>query len=188
MEVLKTLVRQSLPILVLCIMGEIAAGIFLMNIDKYTELLPGLIILVPSVMGTRGNILGIFTSRLASGLHLGTITPNLRRNKVLKENAMAMLALTVVVSLLTGVAAHLSTVILGFTSMGILRFAFVSFMTGFMTDFVMIIVSTIIGIFSFKLKADPDNVTIPLVTTISDFTSITFLLLSVQVVLLLFPL
>lgn len=188
MEVLKTLAKQSLPILILCIMGEIAAGVFLMNVDEYMELLPGLIILVPSVMGTRGNILGIFTSRLTSGLHLGTITPNLRRNNALKENALAMLALAAVVSVMTGVAAHLATSILGFKSMGILRFASVSFMTGFMTDLVMIMVSTVIGIFSFKLKADPDNVTIPLVTTISDFTSITFLLLSVKLVILIFPL
>jgi len=53
----KKIVKQSLPVLLICIFGEILAGIFLLNIENYISILPGILILIPAVMGTRGNIL-----------------------------------------------------------------------------------------------------------------------------------
>ena len=140
MKVFNEIIRQSLPVLFICIFGEILAGVFLMNIENYLNVLPGILILVPAVMGTRGNILGTVSTRLTSALHLGSIYPRIRKNPLLKTNIKAGILLSI------------------------------------------LILSVFICFVSFRRNVDPDNIIIPTITTISDFTSIFFLLMSVYIV------
>lgn len=182
MKVFKNIIKQSLPILFICIFGEIVAGIFLLNIEHYLNVLPGLLILVPAVMGTRGNILGTVSTRLTSALHLGSIYPRMRRNPLLKTNIKAGFFLSILISLFTGIIAHFACLFLGFQSMGILKFALISLMAGFFSDSTLILLSVFICFFAFRRNVDPDNIIIPIITTISDFMSIIFLLLSAYIV------
>ncbi|MCD6368154.1 MAG: magnesium transporter [Candidatus Aenigmarchaeota archaeon] len=182
MKLFDAIVKESLPVLFVCIFGEILAGIFLMNIEGYLNVLPGILILVPAVMGTRGNILGTVSTRLTSALHIGTIYPRMRDNPVLVTNIKAGFFLSILISFITGIAAHFACVFLGFQSMGILKFALISLMAGFFSDASLILLSVLICFVSFRKNIDPDNIIIPTITTISDFTSILFLLLSVYIV------
>ena len=182
MKVFKKIIKQSLPVLLICIFGEILAGIFLLNIEKYLSVLPGILILVPAVMGTRGNILGTVSTRLTSALHLGSIYPRMRKNPLLKTNIKAGFFLSVLISLITGIVAHFVCLGLGFQSMGIINFAFISLMAGFLSDSTLILLSVFICFFAFRRNVDPDNIIIPIITTISDFTSILFLLLAVYII------
>jgi len=182
MKVFKNIIIQSLPVLFICIFGEIIAGIFLTNIESYLNVLPGILILVPAVMGTRGNILGTVSTRLTSALHLGTIYPRVRKNPLLNTNILAGFFLSVLISFLTGVAAHFACIGLGFQSMGIIKFTSISLLAGFLSDSSLILLSIFICFAAFKKNIDPDNIIIPTITTISDFMSILFLLLSVYIV------
>jgi len=182
MKVFNEIIRQSIPVLLICIFGEILAGVFLMNIENYLNVLPGILILVPAVMGTRGNILGTVSTRLTSALHLGSVYPRIKKNPLLKTNIKAGFLLSIIISILTGIAAHFACLGLGFQSMGIFKFTFISLLAGFLSDFSLIILSVFICFVSFKRNIDPDNIIIPTITTISDFTSIFFLLMSVYIV------
>ncbi|MCD6477854.1 MAG: magnesium transporter [Candidatus Aenigmarchaeota archaeon] len=182
MKLFEEILRQSMPVLFLCIFGEILAGLFLTNIQEYLNVLPGIIILVPAVMGTRGNILGTVSTRLTSGLHIGTIYPRFRKNPVLSTNIKAGFLMSIIISFITGVVAHFACVSLGFQSMGIVKFSLISLMAGFMADASLILLSVFICFFSFKKNIDPDNIIIPTITTISDFMSVLFLLISVHIV------
>lgn len=182
MKLFESIIRQSLPVLFMCIFGEILAGIFLTNIQEYLNILPGILILVPAVMGTRGNILGTVSTRLTSALHIGTIYPRLRKNPILNTNVKAGFFLSILISFITGIAAHFACISLGFQSMGILKFTLISLMAGFFSDASLIILSVFICFFAFKRNIDPDNIIIPTITTISDFMSILFLLISVYLV------
>lgn len=182
MTIFKNIVKQSLPILLICIFGEILAGIFLLNIEQYLNILPGLLILIPAVMGTRGNILGTVSTRLTSALHLGSIYPRFRRNPILNKNIKAGFFLSVIISFSTGIVAHFVCLGLGFESMGILRFTLISLTAGFLSDSSLILLSVFICFFAFRRNVDPDNIIIPIITTISDFMSIIFLLLSAYIV------
>jgi len=144
--------------------------------------LPGLLILVPATMGTRGNILGIFSARLTSALHLGTIKPIFRRNIPLNSNIKTGIFLSVLISSFSGLVAHFACVFLGFESMGALNFVLIALMTAIFSDSFLIFVSVLVSFTSFKRNIDPDNILIPIVTTVSDFTSIMFLFVSVYLV------
>jgi len=120
MKLFQNIIRESLPVLLLCIFGEILAGVFLMHIQGYLKVLPGILILVPAVMGTRGNILGTVSTRLTSALHIGTIYPRIKKNPVLITNIKAGFFLSILISFISGLAAHFACVSLGFQSMGAL--------------------------------------------------------------------
>lgn len=182
MKLFEDILRQSLPVLLICIFGEILAGVFLTNIQSYINILPGIIILIPAVMGTRGNILGTVSTRLTSGLHIGTIYPKFRKNPTLMTNIKAGFFLSILISFITGIVAHFACLFLGFQSMGILKFSLISLMAGFLSDSSLIILSIILCFYAFNKNVDPDNIIIPSITTISDFISILFLFLSVNIV------
>jgi len=55
-------------------------------------------------------------------------------------------------------------------------------MAGFLSDSSLIILSIIFCFYAFKKNIDPDNIIIPSITTISDFISILFLFLSVNII------
>lgn len=179
----KRIIKEAMPILMICIIGEVAAGIILFNLEKFLSVLPGIVILIPIVMGTRGNILGIFASRLTSALHLGTIKPVFFRNKPLAENAFAALFLSVFIAILSGIAAHYTSFLFGFKSAGILNFVLIVLIASFLSDLTLIFISTGIAFISFIKGIDPDNILLPATTTISDFLSCFFLVLAAKIVL-----
>lgn len=184
MSLLKSILKQSLPVLIVCILGEILAGLVVLNFEEYLNVLPGILILVPVVMGTRGNILGIFANRLTTGLHLGTIYLRLRRNPILLTNLKAASILSFIVAGLSGVAAHYACLLFGFETMGLLKFVLVSLVASLLSDLSLIFVAVLISFYSYKKEIDPDNIIIPVVTTMSDFISNIFLLVAVKVALM----
>ncbi len=184
MSLIKSIIRQSLPILLLCIFGEILSGLVVMNIKTYLSVLPGILVLVPVIMGTRGNILGIFASRLTTGLHLGTIYMRFRKNPVLASNLKAALLLSFIIAALTGVAAHYACLFFGYQSMGLLRFVIVSIIASVLSDGSLILVDAMISFYSYKRNIDPDNIMIPIITTMSDVISNIFLLLAVKIAMM----
>ncbi|MCD6381499.1 MAG: magnesium transporter [Candidatus Aenigmarchaeota archaeon] len=184
MSLFKSIIKQSLPVLLLCIFGEILAGLVVSNVKIYLDILPGILVLVPVVMGTRGNILGIFANRLTTGLHLGTVYMRLRKNPTLSTNLKAAILLSFVIAILSGIMAHYSCIFLGFKSMGLIKFILVSTIASVLSDTSLIFVSVFVSFYSYKNNIDPDNIVIPIITTMSDVISNLFLLLSVKIVML----
>ena len=178
------IVRQALPILIVCAVIEIIAGLVLQNIEDYLSILPGLLVLVPGVMGMRGNLTGIFGSRLTSALHLGTMLPRFRENILLKENVKANLFMSIVSSVVIGIIAHFACIIFGFTSMGIIKFILIPMIAGFLSDIFIMVLTSSIAFLSFRKGHDPDNILMPSATSISDVFSILALFLTVKVFML----
>ena len=67
------MLKQSLPLLVVCGLGAIIAGNTLSAMASILQNIPGLIIIVPAVIALRGNINTTLGSRLGSAYHLGII-------------------------------------------------------------------------------------------------------------------
>ena len=64
---------QAMPVVIATSIGELFAGSILGKMHERLDLIPGLIILVPAIMGLRGNIGTALGSRLSASLHLGII-------------------------------------------------------------------------------------------------------------------
>nr|WP_243687656.1 hypothetical protein [Methanobacterium formicicum] len=70
---------ETFTALFICAIGDLIAGILLSGMTNTLEILPGLLVLIPGAIGMRGNIFGALGSRLGSNLHIGTLTPELKK-------------------------------------------------------------------------------------------------------------
>ncbi|MFH1722377.1 MAG: magnesium transporter [Candidatus Altiarchaeota archaeon] len=181
----KKIIRESVPVLTLCTLGGVLAGIILMRMTPDFNKIPGLIILLPAILGNRGNISGALGSRLGSALHLGLISPELRWNNTLKINIYASLILNFVMSFILGVVAYYASVLTGLFSpdeISIMQLTLISIFAGTLAGIALTVLSVIIAIMTYSRGYDPDNVLAPSLSTIGDFITVICLFLAVKLI------
>ena len=108
----KEMVKQSLPLLVTCGIGGIIAGNTLGAMINILKEIPGLIVVIPALIALRGNINTTLGSRLGSAYHLGIINSDNLWNEELKQNIIGSLMLSFLMSIIAGILAYLSSILL----------------------------------------------------------------------------
>ena len=177
------IVRQSTPVLFFCsILGTVAGGI--LN-NSLSTLLKNqtLLTLVPLFSGESGGLVSILGARLSSGLHSGLIDPVLRPKKHTMENFIAIVTLAVVMYPLIGFLAESSTIAFNNIGVGYLQSILISLLAGMILILVMLLVVFYISTISYRRGLDPDNIVIPLSTSLTDSIS-TLILIVVSLGLL----
>ena len=168
----KEVLRQSLPLLILCGIGEIIAGSVFGGISEFIEVLPGLIVLIPAIMGLKGNIDITLGSRLGSAVHMGVISSNNIWNTETKENVYASLALGVIMAVVAGFLAYVTCILLGLESIPAWKLIGIALMSGILAGTILAFFTVSIIIISFKRGLDPDNITAPLIATVGDIITL----------------
>ncbi|MBS3815504.1 MAG: magnesium transporter [Hadesarchaea archaeon] len=178
----KKIVRQALPILFLCVIIEVGAGSVLGGMEDSFKLLPGLIILVPPLLGLRGNISGALASRLSTALHAGILDPRLLWGPKLRTNVLSSFFLTFLVSATAGVLAWIVTLIIGIASVPIYTFIIIAVLAGMFSSLILIGLTIAVAFTSYIKGFDPDNVTGPIMASIGDIFTVIAIYVSVLVV------
>ncbi|MEM4645867.1 MAG: magnesium transporter [Archaeoglobaceae archaeon] len=136
---------------------------------------PYLLIILPGLMGLRGNIFGSLCSRLSTALYLGSSEPSFRDSYVYKNAFFSIWASVVPLIVL---------LIVGFLK--------IRDLDGFIASIQILIPSAIlIGIFlsfssvlivitAFKRSVDPDSISGPMITSIADLVTIPSLVIFIQ--------
>ena len=177
------IVRQSTPVLFFCsILGTVAGGILNNSISTLLKN-QTLLTLVPLFSGESGGLVSILGARLASGLHSGLIEPVLRPEKHTMENFVAIITLAVIMYPLIGFLAESSTVIFSNIGVGFIESILISLASGMILIFIMLLVVFYISTISYRRGLDPDNIVIPLSTSLTDSIS-TLILIVVSLGLL----
>lgn len=180
---IKQIVKQSTPVLIICsVLGAFAGGV--LN-DSLTTLLnnQSLLTLVPLFSGEGGGIVSILGARLSSGLHAGLIEPSLRPKEHTIENFTIIIALAIIMYPIIAFMAESSTIAFGGVGVGYSNIVAISFISGLALILIMIFVVFYISSISYKRGFDPDNIVIPLSTSLTDSIS-TLILISVTLVIL----
>ena len=165
------IVRQSTPVLFFCsILGTVAGGILNNSISTLLKN-QTLLTLVPLFSGESGGLVSILGARLSSGLHSGLIDPVLRPKKHTMENFIAIVTLAVVMYPLIGFLAESSTVAFGNAGVGFPQSLSISFLAGMILIMIMLLVVFYISTISYRRGLDPDNIVIPLSTSLTDSIS-----------------
>lgn len=185
MELIKKILRESFPILFLCTVGGVVAGVVLHDMEIELTTIPGLLILLPAILGMRGNISGALGSRLASALHLGLINSELKWNKPLSDNFWASIILNVVMSFLLGIIAFLTCVATGCREASIIQLTAISLIAGTLAGLILTLLSIFLALITFARGLDPDNVLMPSLSTVGDIITVLCLLIAVRIVNLL---
>jgi mgtE-like transporter len=108
----KEMLKQSLPLLIICGIGGIVTGNTLGAMVDILREIPGLIVVIPAVIALRGNISTALGSRLGSAYHLGIIDANNLWNIELKQNVIGSLILSFLMSFIIGILAYITSLIL----------------------------------------------------------------------------
>ena len=164
--------KESIPVLLLCGFGLMAAGALFGLMVKTLEEHPGILVLIPAIIGMRGNISTALGSRLSSASHLGLISMEKIWNEDSKANLWASLTLSFLMGLLAGSVAHLTLVGLGRDSSGLLPLVSISVLAGIISGIFLAFITIGIMILSFRKGYDPDNVTGPLLSTVGDMITL----------------
>jgi mgtE-like transporter len=178
----KKIVRYSLPLLTLCVFIEIFAGQLLNSRQDLLIALPIFLIAIPVINGIGGNIGSILGARLASGLHVGYISLDIKDGEMI-ENLLVSIVLGASTYSILAILIYYVALFGGLQmSIGLLEFTAIILGAGFLLLCTICVVSVLTAFLSFKRGLDPDDMVAPVVTTIGDTLGISLLFLFIGVV------
>ena len=179
----RNILSQILPILLLTLTGSLIAGLLLSGMITTLTALPGLLIMIPAVMDTRGSIYASLGSRIGSGLHLGFVDPNLRKNPHLFNAIAGSLINALIISGFIAVLAFGFLTYLGLPVIPIYSLMAIAILAGVLSGTILTIVVLVASIAGYNRGIDPDNLSGPVVSVFGDMISILMLLLTAQLIL-----
>ncbi|UGV41418.1 magnesium transporter [Methanococcoides orientis] len=181
---IRSIVKEALPFQILATLGGAVAGLILVGMTDELELIPGLIVIYPAVLGMRGNISCTLGSRLGSAIHMGLIT-KIENNPELTNNILGSLTLGFILSVVLGILGHGMTALLGLESAGVVSLTLIAVLAGVSSGLILAVIAVLLAIGMFRFGFDPDNVVTPAIATIGDIVSMFMLLMAAKVVLML---
>ncbi|PSP77176.1 hypothetical protein BRC81_10330 [Halobacteriales archaeon QS_1_68_20] len=177
--------RESIPVLAVSLAGGIFAGGVLgseamrANFREY----PGLLLLLPAFLATRGNVYGALGARVSSGLHQGLLEPRFDDDRRLVATVVASFVNGIGISVIVGVLAWAVLAVLpGRQPAPLAELVGITFLAGLLTSVVLIVGVLALVFAAFKRGLDPDNLVGPIVTTLGDVFGVVFLYAAVAVV------
>ena len=174
--------RESLPILLIALGGGLFAGLVLEELLESVERFPGLLVMVPVFLATRGNVYGALGGRISSGLHQGLIEPRFEWNDRLVNAVVASFINGIGISIVIGFISWAALGVLGRDSAQLVELVGIMLIAGVLTSFIMIFGLLLLIFTGYKIGYDPDNLVGPIVTTLGDIFGMLFLLISVLVI------
>ena len=168
--------------LVCSFLGVSAGGILNSSVETLLTT-HSLLTLLPLFSGISGSLVSILSARLSSGLHYGLIEPLKRPSGESIHNFLICYILAIVMFPLIGFIAENSSRILGLSGVGFVNIIAISFISGIILISVMILLVYFISITSYNRDLDPDNIVIPISTSVTDAIS-SLTLISVSLLIL----
>ena len=163
------------------------AGIYLGSVREVLALIPGLMVLLPSIIHIRGSIAGVFASRLSSAMHLGEFSIDFEKGSVLGDNIRASFVITILIALVIGIFSYVASRIFDSPVISVTDLVLISVVTGIVAGAVVTAITLLIALASYRYGLDLDMIGAPTVTTSGDIITLPILVLSATFVMLLSP-
>ena len=182
LTLLRRIVRESMPVLLLAGAVDIIAGL---TIEKRLESFvayPALLVLIPPFLEDAGALGGILSSRLSSKLHLGLIDPTNVPQRAARRDFLLIVVFAVPVFVFVALSADVAAIAFGLRSPGPLRMIAVALLGGALATAMAIAVAYYGAIGAYRFGLDPDNHGIPLVTSSMDLVGAMSLILAIVLV------
>jgi len=175
--------RQALPVILVSLVAGLFSGTILGSETMRAGIseVPGLLLLLPAFLATRGGVYGSLGARLSTGLHQGLIEPQFQLDRRLTNAIIASFLNGMAVSVFIGVITFLWLRLFG-TAGNLLELVGIMVVAGFLSAVLMISVLIAVIFVGYRRGLDPDNVIGPVVTTLGDVFGVFFLLVGIYVV------
>ena len=183
-EVLTSAYREALPVLAVSAVGGLLAGLVLGGMTSDFRNVSGLLVLVPALLATRGNVYGTLGAKLSSALHQGLVEPSIRDadERVIAAVTAAMLN-GVSVSLVSAALAYATLVALSRPVAPLSWLLGIALVAGLLSGIVLTVVVVLAVFAGYRRGLNPDTLVGPAVTTTGDVFGVAALLIAVRLVL-----
>lgn len=182
-ETFKRIMKESTPALIVSAIIQIMAGtaMQLRGIEAWMAI-PVFLMLVPPLSDLGNDVACILSSRITTLLALGVIKPKLERSEALETNIIAILTIGTLSSLYMGVITFAVADKAGLGSVPVFPFLAVCVISVIILTLLVCVAAIGVAFISWRRGLDPDNVTIPISTSISDLLGVFSLLIAMQIV------
>jgi mgtE-like transporter len=177
MRISRSVMRQSYPFLFATGLGQMVACLLFGGMENLLREAPGLIVLIPSIIGLRGNIGSALACRLGTATHLGFVSSEQIWNDRSRSEIWTSIVLSTFLSAMAGAVAYLSCLALGMEHISLGFFMLISTATGVIAGTVLSFMTLSIIFYADKHGADPDNVAAPALATAADIITLGVLFL-----------
>ena len=178
--------KEGVPALSASLVGGLLAGVVLGGMRGDLQTIDGLLVLVPALLATRGNVYGSLGARIATALHQGLLEPRVSEaDDALLRAVAAAISNGLLASVFAAVVATLALLSLGRPSAGLFTFAAISIVAGLLSGIALATTVVFVVFAGYRRGYNPDTLVGPLVTTAGDVFGMAALLLAVRVVVLL---
>jgi mgtE-like transporter len=181
LPVLRTIVRESVGVLVLAGAVSMFAGLTIQSrLDSFLAL-PALLVAIPPLLSLSGSLAGILASRLSTKLHLGLLEVRRGMWRGALEDVLLVYGLAAVIFLVLGLATEVLAGLLSITGPSTVEMVACVMVAGLLATTLANFVGYFGAIATFRYGLDPDNFGIPLVSSASDLLGATAFMLSVVI-------
>ena len=167
-QVMARIVRQSMPVLMIATLFSTVAGLFMGIYEEMLVAFSTVLLLIPVFNAVGGNLGGILSSRLTSAYHLGMIKMNGGIEGETKINFGCTLVLSAFLFPTLGLLAFVVSRAFGMDALGFGDLLTICLLAGLFTTILAILVTYYFTCFFVRIGVDPDNVTIPTITSMMD--------------------
>lgn len=178
---------MGLMALIIAGTADLFAGVLQDQIDQEKFLFAGMMILIYSAIGMRGNIFGAMGSRIGTAMNMGTFEMSFRKGTVLRANVDSTIVLTLIMSIAMGCTTWIVATLFFEGTRTIWDFIFISTVGGFIAGILVLISNIIITYIGNKRDWDVDSIHAPLTAAIGDVVTmpmifaITWIVLEMEV-------
>jgi mgtE-like transporter len=174
----RRIVAEMVAVILLTPLLDIAAGAVLQAKEPVLTALPGLLILIPPFVSQAGALGGILSSRLSSKLQLGLITARgLPESPALLDAGLVIVFGLAIFTFIGTVALVLSN-LTGLAHPGAGTMIGGTLLAGVLALPVVIAVGYYLAIVTSRFGLDPDNHSVPIITSVMDLVGIAAVLIA----------
>jgi len=182
LPVARRIVRESFPVLCIAIVLDVLAGTVVEpRVGDVFVPYPALLIILPGFLENTGALGAILSARLGSKLHLGAVSPRARPEAAALLDGTIVLALGLTVYAMTAVATLGLAELIGAAYPGALRFVGIVMVGGLLATLLAALIGYYAATTTFRFGFDPDNHTIPLVTSGMDLMGVICLVVALVI-------
>ncbi|MCD6447956.1 MAG: magnesium transporter [Thermoplasmata archaeon] len=165
---------ESIPVLAICgLLSSFSGTILGAKFEGIMET-AAILTIIPAFLEDGGAIGGILAARFSSALHLGEVGE--KHEEKVWNLFIVMHLVGLVIFPLIGIFGYIAGSLLGLGSYNILKMVAISLIAGEIVIFIVNFLAYFVSIKSYKAGIDPDNVAIPILTSLMDFIGIACLI------------
>lgn len=166
----KRIVVNSLPLLMLCLLFGIAAGMIIQSEEEKLFKYAVLLIMLPAFLNEGNALSGMLTSRLSSMIHLGTMKPKAVPPKEAVENFGIMYTCALITFPYIGILTFATSYLIsgGTVNVSLWMLMAIIMIAGMLVTTILNFLSYYVAMLATRFGLDPDDHCIPITSSVMD--------------------